>query len=251
MILGLDLGVDGLVVLALATGLAYFLKGFSGFGPALVFVPTVSVLLDPELALAGSALIDLVVGAGLLATFRYSPEERRLIARMVVAMAGGTIMGAALAGAIPPEAILLLIGVAVLGLGIDLALRPREELPAIHISGSQRLRAGCFAGGVTGGLVGISGPFVVGAVAGLDKSVFRRVLVAVFLVEQALKLAVYGAVGVWSEQALGLAVVAAPAIGVGLLAGYRLHLRVSQTAFRRVTGAILTLLAIRVLIEAL
>jgi uncharacterized membrane protein YfcA len=54
-----------LVILA-----AYTVKGFSGFGPALVIVPFFTILYDPASALLVAAFFDCLAGAVLLVTVR-------------------------------------------------------------------------------------------------------------------------------------------------------------------------------------
>lgn len=249
-LLGLHLGPAAALVLFAAVVVAYFLKGFSGFGPALIFVPVVSVVFSPALALSGSAFADLLVGAGLAGALKPTREELRLVVRMAVAMGFGTVIGAVLAGLVETTVLLTLIGVTVLLLGIQLIARQTGQLAA-PVPGfmTHRVYAACLAGGLTGGLVGISGPFIVAAAASLEKSVFRRVLVVLFLVESVLKVIVYALVGVWSERALSLTLLVGPAILLGLVLGYRAHLHVDQRRFTLAVGGLLTLIGAEVLIS--
>ncbi len=249
-LLGLHLSPLAALVLYAAVVVAYFLKGFSGFGPALIFVPVVSVIFTPALALSGSAFADLLVGAGLAGTLKATRDELRLVARMAVAMGFGTVVGAVLAGLVNTTVLLTLIGATVLLLGLQLIAKPAERLAA-PVPGfmTHRVYAACLAGGVTGGLVGISGPFIVAAAASLEKSVFRRVLVFLFLVESVLKVIVYALVGIWSEQVLNLTLLAGPAILLGLVVGYRAHLHVDQRRFTLAVGALLTLIGAEVLLS--
>jgi uncharacterized protein len=249
-VLGLHLTPATGLVLFAAVGAAYFLKGFSGFGPALIFVPVVSVVFAPTLALSSSAFVDLLVGAGLAGTLGATREELNLVARMAVAMGCGTVVGAVLAGLVETTALLTLIGVTVLCLGVQLLRKPTEQLAA-PVPGfvSRRLYAACLAGGLTGGLVGISGPFIVAGAAFLEKSAFRRVLVMLFLVESVLKVLVYALVGVWSHDVLSLALLASPAILFGLVLGYRAHVHVDQRRFRLTVGVLLALIGSEVILS--
>ena len=47
---------------------AYFIKGFSGFGPALLIIPTFTLLYDPYLALSYSGIFDFIAGISLIGT---------------------------------------------------------------------------------------------------------------------------------------------------------------------------------------
>ena len=83
----------------------------------------------------------------------------------------------------------------------------------------------------------------------LDKTTLRRVLVAVFLAEGIIKLAIYRAVSVWDGNVPALALLISPAVAAGLVAGSRAHFAVSERTFSRVVGALLLALGIRILIS--
>ena len=230
--------------------LAYFLKGFSGFGPAMVFIPSVSVLFDPRTALAASAFIDIFVGVGLLRVLRYEAGEMRLVLRLAAFMAVGTVTGAALAGAVSQQVLLTAITVVILGFGSSLIVFHRPLPVGAAPRSTRALALGCVVGGVTGGLVGISGPFIIVVLRPLtEKGRFRRVLVALFLIEGAVKLAAYALVGVWTPSTLPVSAVAAPAVALGLALGMRSHAKVNERLFSAVVGVILVALAVRLLLR--
>lgn len=244
-------GIDAATaaILLLDVTVAYFLKGISGFGPALVFMPVASLVCDPHVALVTSAVIDLIVGIVLARTLKYTSDEIRLAGKLVVGVGAGTVAGASVAGALPSEALLVLVAVTVLGVGCHLALRAGHA-PAAAVGGP-RIYAGCIAGGASGGLVGISGPFVVAGVSRLEKGAFRRVLVMVFLAEGVLKLGVYCVAGVWTASAIPLALLVSPGVVLGLALGLRTHVHLPERRFKQTVGAILTAMGIVALVAAL
>lgn len=226
---------------------AYFLKGLSGFGPALVFVPAVGLLLGPRVTLVASALIDLLVGLGMLLTLRYEREDWRFVLKMAGFVALGALIGSSLAGYVPARVVLGLIGLFVLLFGASFI---RYDLPLPP--GLLRVRffrpwTGCAVGGLSGGLVGISGPFILAVTRPLmDKSRFRRVMVAFFLFEGVVRLSVYGAVGMWNPEVVRLAVVACPAVIIGLIIGFCTHVTVTERRFNLMVGIVLVLIALRI-----
>ena len=116
---------------------AYFLKGFSGFGPALILIPTLTLIFGPSFALAGSAFVDLAIAL-----------------RMVAAIAAGTLPGALLAGKAPRAVVLLAIGVSVVAMGLRWIIS-RSSSPGAGGSvpaAGRRIWAGCALGGFTGGI---------------------------------------------------------------------------------------------------
>jgi uncharacterized protein len=240
---GLEFRPAAFAALAIAVVAAYFLKGFSGFGPALIFMPVASVVYSPQLALATSAVVDIVVGVGFLFALHYGAEEKRLVARMTAYVAAGAVVGASLAGVLPTDVLLALIALVVFVLGVRLWLATGRQVAAGLVARRSTAIA-CIAGGMSGGLTGISGPFVVAGAAQLDKGAFRRILVAVFLVESIVKTVVYGVTGIPLGEVLTLSLAIAPFILVGLALGATAHFRVSQRRFFQVTGAVLIALAL-------
>lgn len=234
--------------LSAATVLAYFVKGFSGFGPALVFVPSVSYLFDPKTALVSSTLVDLVVGLGLAKVLTYDRAERKLVLRLALCMGAGSVAGATLADAVPAALLLRIITVVILGFGLSLALFHRPIPVRVEARSSRALDVGCVLGGITGGLVGISAPFVVLFARPLmEKGQFRRILVGLFLLEAIVRLSAYAVVGVWTGSTLTVALYALPAVLVGLVVGFRCHGRVDEKRFSVIVGLVLVALAMRLL----
>lgn len=237
-----------IILLWLAAALlAYTIKGFSGFGPALIVLPTLSVLYDARLALAASSIIDVAVGLVLFAIWRFQAEERRLLLTICGYVAVGTLAGSLLAGVVPEDALLLLIGVFVVVLAVRLGLRGTTALPTGTVRNSLPV-AGVLAG-LSGGLVGISGPFLVAGTAHFDKTSMRRVLVGVFLVEGLVKTVVYSLNDVLTPRAFAVSAIAAPTVVAGLILGSWLHHKVSQAAFLRLLALILLVAGLQPLIQ--
>ena len=237
-----------IILLILAVCLpAYFLKGLSGFGPGLLFVPTVGLLFGPRTALVSSAFVDSFVGLGMLLSLRYAREDWPLIGKMVGFMAMGSVLGSSLAGFVPAPAVLGLIGLFVVISGFSFVVYDRPLPPRWLRSRFLKLWSVCLLGGVTGGLVGISGPLIIPVLRPMmDRSRFRRVLVAFFLCEGVLRVIIYRLVGMWSGDVVRIAAVAGPAVIVGLLLGYRAHVNITERRFNVVVGVVLILIAVRI-----
>ena len=226
---------------------AYFLKGMAGFGPAIVFIPTMSLLFGPRTALAGSAVVDLFVGLAMIVAIPYEKGDWPLVFKMVAIMSVGTVVGASLAGFIAEEVIFVAMFLFVATIAVSFLVVDRPLPPRLTNAAFLRLPVACALGGLTGGFVGLSGPFIVAAARPImDKARFRRIMAAVFLLEGVLKLAVYGGVGMIATEVVHLAIVAAPAVAVGLFIGFRTHVRVSERAFNVTIGAVLLVIALRI-----
>jgi len=213
----------------------------------MVFVPAVGLLLGPRISLVASAFIDLLVGLGMLLAIRYEKEDWRFILTMSGFMLLGTMVGSSLAGYAPAQLVLGLIGLFVLFFGANFILYDLPLPPRFFKSRFFKPWAGGVIGGFTGGLVGISGPFVVAVTRPLmDKTRFRQVMVAVLFIGGAMRLFVYGAVGMWNVEVVRLIVLASPGVIIGLLVGFRTHMTIGERKFNLVVGIVLVLIALRI-----
>jgi uncharacterized membrane protein YfcA len=238
-----------LALWCVAALVAYTIKGFSGFGPALVVVPVLSVLFSPRTALGTSAILDVAVGLCFLIYLGLNAAQLRLLTKMSGSLIVGTLIGCLSVSFVPRQALLGLVGVAVLGLAIQLL---RTGKPEINVGRRQMpLQLSCFLAGLSGGLVGVSGPFMVAGTARYDKAEMRRLLVAVFLVEGVVKVITYSFTGVLSTQTAQLSGLAVPGIALGMILGIWLHTRVSEKRFITVIGLVLLAVAIQPLTAAL
>jgi uncharacterized membrane protein YfcA len=213
----------------------------------LLFVPAVGLLFGPRVSLVASAFVDTFVGLGMLISLKYEPGDWRLILRMVGFMAIGSVVGSSLAGYVPGQVVLGLIGLFVIVCGTSFIIYDLPLPPGFVHSKALKLWAVCIVGGLTGGLVGISGPLIIPVLRPMmDKSRFRRVLVAFFLCEGFLRLVVYGIVGMWNVEVVRVAIVACPAVIAGLMIGYKMHVGISERKFNIVVGVVLVLIALRI-----
>ena len=183
----------------------------------------------------------------MLLAIKYENEDWRFILRISGFMVLGTLVGSALAGYVSAQIILGLIGLFVLFFGVNFILYDLPLPPKSFKSRFFKPWAGGVIGGFTGGLVGISGPFVVAVTRPLmDKTRFRRVMVAILLIGGALRLFVYSAVGLWNVEVVKLIVLASPALIIGLLIGFRTHVTIGERKFNLVVGIVLVLIALRI-----
>ena len=228
--------------------LAYVVKGFGGFGPALVVMPTLAVLYSPRVALGTSALLDLVVGAGFLAVLGFPTGAQLVRLRaMAGALVVGTVVGSLGAALVPRRVLLFLVAAAVVVLAVRLLRAPAAAKTPSRVG----LQVSALLAGLSGGLVGVSGPLLVAGVARLGKAQMRQLLVAVFLVEAVVKTVLYAATATIDARCVHLALLAAPAVVVGLAVGAWLHTRAAQERFTRVLAFLLLALAAAPLVAAL
>ncbi|MDX5382910.1 MAG: TSUP family transporter [Rhodobacterales bacterium] len=154
--LGAALAFDGLGWLIAGTVLAGFVRGFSGFGTALVFMPVAGQLMSPIWALTVLVVMDVFGPIPNLPRARRDGNPRELVL-LCVAMILALPLGLMVLTSIRPElfryavsALALLVPVLLLA-----GLRYRGPLSAPILLGTGGLS------GFLGGVVGVPGPPVI------------------------------------------------------------------------------------------
>ncbi|MDG1127994.1 TSUP family transporter [Seohaeicola saemankumensis] len=154
--LGAALAFDGLGWLIAGTVLAGFVRGFSGFGTALVFMPVAGQLMSPIWALTVLVVMDLFGPIPNLPRARRDGNPRE-VALLCVAMILALPLGLMVLTSIRPE--LFRYAVSTLALLVPVlllaGLRYRGPLSAPILLGTGGLS------GFLGGVVGVPGPPVI------------------------------------------------------------------------------------------
>lgn len=154
--MGFDLWSPLFALLAAVVFVAGFLRGFVGFGAAMITVPVLSVTIGPQLAVPVGTLI------GLPATLQLLPQavrdaERKIVMPVVYGIVIAIPAGTALLVVLPSDVLKIIISVLVIALVLMLARGWKLEGPI-------RFRT-LFGAGIGGGLVqgigGVGGPPVV------------------------------------------------------------------------------------------
>ena len=221
--------------------LAGLVRGFSGFGGAMIYMPLVAAVYDPRIAAVTILLVDFVCSSPFAI-----PEMRRCNWREVVpisiAMAVGVPFGTWALIALDPLALRWFISIVVLALLPPLALGWRfQQQPGIAVT----IAVGLFSG-VSAGAVQIAGPPVILywlSRAGSAISVRANIMVF-FLICGVVLVAVYAYEGLFTAQALALVLL----LGIFYLAGVGLGSwfcrGVSDAVYRRIAYFIIALAAL-------
>ena len=100
--------------------------------------------------------------------------------------------------------------------------------------------------GFLGGLFGVGGPPVIiyYQLSGVTKAVFRGSLMAIFLIIALVRVPSYIVGGLITEPRLWSALALVPAVMTGALVGGRLHIHLSEDAFKRIVSVVLVLIGL-------
>lgn len=234
---GIDAALALAIVIALLSGAV---RGFSGFGSALIFVPLISALYDPARATPVFCLIDAALMAPMaLRAFRRCewPE----VAPMAVATAAFTPVGVYALVAMDPVSLRWAIAAAVvltlmlLASGLRYHGRP-------HVAAT--LGVGAVAG-VLGGSAQISGaPVAAFWLAGPgERGVIRANMIALFALVSVVTFASLLQAGLLTAEVIRLSLWLGPAYGLGIFLGARRFVGATDAGYRRAAYAVIVLAA--------
>lgn len=227
---------------AMAAGvLAGLVRGFSGFGAGMVFVPAAGATLDPRLVVPMMWMLD-----GLPALPIVVPALKRCDWRVVLPVLAGLVPAVPLGVAALAHldrgllrwgvSLLILALVGVLATGLRYHGRPKAPFSA---------SVGAIAG-FCGGAAQVSGPPVlVYWLGGPDPAAkIRDNVIAFFACASLVSGAAYMIGGLITLEAAMRALLVAPGYALALVVGARLFGKSSETTFRRLAHLLIALAAI-------
>jgi len=233
-----SLGADSIALLdgrfpwvAAAAALAGFVRGFSGFGAALIFIPLADIPYDPATAIIGLWVIDAIAAAPLL-----PPHFRRAVWREVLPLLIGSAIALPFGVWILSHAeqsalrwgVCLMVLISTLCLASGWRYRRAPSLPATLAVGG--------VAGFTSGAVGIGGPpLVLFWLAGQANAVQARSnIFAYFALTTFTAIGPYVWQGLFTAERLVLGAALTPFYMAPMMLGDRLFRRTGDTAFRQV-----------------
>lgn len=241
-----------LIITAIAAA-AFFIKGLTGFGPALIFIPAGALFFAPQSVIVASSFLDLIAGLLMWRTVR-SVQSVPFLAGIIAAMAAGTAAGVFLLSYFPADTFGVLLGLAIFILGLWFAVfRTKMTLGKLEA----QLPEKCdrkdigFAGasGVLGGLFGISGPPIIWHLGRrFQMHVFRDLLIVVFVFAAVARIVSFSIAGLVTTEAVTFFAAGMPGLLAGLYIGNRVFLKIDEVLFSRVVGTVLILFAVLLII---
>jgi uncharacterized membrane protein YfcA len=230
-------------------GVAYFVRGISGFGSGLVAVPLLALVFPLPLVVPFVLLLDftasLALGGLNLKLVRWD-EVKPLVPFGIV----GVVLGTTLLISLPKTPLLIGLGVFILIFALRSLLNLHGEKP---VSRWWALPAS-LTGGMVGAMFGTGGPpYVIYLAHRLkDKGLLRATLSGVFFLEGLIRIGSFIATGlllkaeVWQSYALGL-----PIALIALYGGSHVHTGLSQAQVTRFIGILLLISSLSVFVKAM
>ncbi len=214
------------------------IQGTTGFGFNILVVPLLSLFFDPKVVVPTVILHNIVLDGFVLASAWRFANLRRIWLLVLMGVLG-TPIGVLLLSVVNPDPLRVIIGLIVVVTGLALLLGFRRtianELIASGVAGS--------LGGASNSLVGMAGPPVILLFAnqGMPAQEFRANIVTYFAIITAFAIVFFALKGSLNDDVFTLTAVTMPATVVGVLAGIRLHHRVSSELFLRASMVLVVL----------
>jgi len=231
--------------------------GFSGFGFALITVPLLTIFLDLKIVVPIELLLAFFCVTVLSAkNMRFIKEPS--VVYLFVGMLAGTIVGAWLLDNLEGGILKRILGVVVILFAANIFKRSgREREPRTRegvgkvLGVSVALFVGVLSG-VAGGMFGTSGPPLVVYVDYFaeDKSAFRAQLVVLFLLNNAVRVALYIQHSLLTVAIAKFDLYLLPAVMLGLFLGSKMHFQVSEKTFSRAIACMLCISGLLLIIRA-
>jgi uncharacterized membrane protein YfcA len=218
---------------------AYFVKGFSGFGPALIIVPFFAILYDPPSALVIAALFDFLAGLILVYTVRKDIHWTFVLSIFAV-LGCGAVVGSLLLDHIPVDGLKKIIG-AILLIFSMLILFQKNGKEGINKQRYRHLKyPSAFLGGFLGGLVSMSGPPIIIYMKMMyEKSFFRTQLIAIFVLGTGWRFLLFLYHDIPMNIPSQSLVIYFLCLLAGLWLGSHLHVKVNEVVFNKTVALIL------------
>ncbi len=241
-----------LIIPAIAAA-AFFIKGLTGFGPALIFIPVGALFFAPQSIIVASSFLDLLAGLIMWRTVR-SVQSVPFMLGLVAAMAAGTVAGVLLLSYVPANTFRVLLGMAVFILGLWFAVfRTKASFDRLQVqlpdTCSRKDLGFAGASGVLGGLFGISGPPIIWHLGRqFQMGTFRDLLIVFFVFAAIARIISFSVAGMVNYETMMYAAAGIPGLLIGLYLGTRVFFRIDEAVFSKTVGVALIAFALLLVI---
>src|SRR5689334_149632 len=232
----MDLSLTTWVLASLCIFVAAFIRGFTGFGLAVVGVPLLSLFFAPAEIVPSIMILAIIAGLQLIPKI-WRSVDWKLLAPTILGAAIGTPLGTWLLAGVSADVMRMLIGIAVLAASFAVQLGWRF---------AQRPAAGVCAGfgavaGLTGGAAAMPGPSVIFLflAAPIAHEAGRASLILFFQVSAIMSAISATVGGLMQVHALILGALLVPAMLVGNWLGDRIFDKASAKTYRRIVVLLL------------
>ena len=244
--------MDMALILMAFAGIALggFLKGATGAGAPVVGVPVLAVVFDVPMAVAIFSVLNVISNAWQAKTYYHEITDIRFAWTHAVFAALGVVPGSILLARLPTEVLMAVMsGVVFLYISLRL-MRPGWTLA--RQTGRRLASSLGFLGGVMQGAGGLSAPVSVSFLNALQlpRVEFIGTISVFFLLMSLFQVPTLVLLGILSWDRVGLALLAAVPLFLGIALGSFSARYLSRELFDRAILGLLTLIALKLLWDA-
>lgn len=222
------------ILTALFFFLGFFVESVAGFGSAFITCPILGIFID----IKELVLIALYVGTCassyiLISSFRFLAFKIFLLT-LPISIAG-TIIGVIVFNKSTSQLLLTLLGILLIILSIQMIFFDKIKFP-------KSFKAGLiFIGGISQGIFGMGGAFLIAALQHdfKNKSQTRTTIAALFITLNSIRFSQLHLSNQLSLKFSEIWWVSIPAF-IAIILGHKIHLKISEETFRRITATITT-----------
>ncbi|MGE3148033.1 MAG: sulfite exporter TauE/SafE family protein [Pseudorhodoplanes sp.] len=224
-----------------AAMLSGLVRGFAGFGSALIYIPLMSTIYDPKIAVMSFLPTDLLTGTVYAVRLRQLVSWREVLP-MAVAAAITIQFGALLLEYADPTTLRWTItGMVAFALPLLISGWRYQVRPSMALN----IGVGLFSG-LIGGAVQIAGPPILLYWLGSmhPSSVVRASIMAFFTIFTIVSIITYVAHGLMTFESIAICVFLVPMYIIAMWIGAYLYKRASEQTYRRIAYVIIAVSAI-------
>jgi hypothetical protein len=221
--------------------IAGVLRGFSGFGSAMILAPSLAALYPVKVAVPLIILLEVALSFQLLPA-AVKQVVWREIGLLTLAALPGLVVGVLLLEVMPEATLRLAISGAIILFLCLLLANVRRRGP---VTDAGLLATGALSG-VANGASGVGGPPVVLYYLAGDGSAaaLRATVICYFFALDVVSAGIFAARGLLTVQVVGLTVVSVPAAVLGVWLGSRWFAQASEATYRRVAYGLIAAVAL-------
>ena len=247
--LGAEIVTDErLIVLIVAVCVGGIVRGFTGFGSALIIIPALTLAFDPLQAVVMHSIMEIPVVLGLAPT-AVRHADRRIVLPMIALLCITTPIGAAILSTVNVDFLKIAISFAVLAMVCLLAVQDRVSA----LLGTRGTLVGAAAGGLIQGATGVGGPPIVTTLMarGDPPVTARGNVIAAMSSVIAISLVAFTAFGLITRETLVTGALAAPICLLATVGGMLAFRAFGGRHHRSVTLVVLVLTALETIFVVL
>jgi uncharacterized membrane protein YfcA len=213
---------------------AFSVKSLTGFGNTLIVNGAFAFLKENRFTTPVELVWNLPANAWMVWKER-GHLDLRLVVPVCVSVVFGEIVGTWLLAVGSDAALRTVLGLILIGLGLEMLLNRRTFKPNPWVGGAAALVSGILLG-----LFGIGAPIAAWFNKLADnKGRYRSNVCFIFLFDNLFRTAAYGVAGLLTPETLGFSLLLAPAVVLGMAAGRLIDKRMDAEAIRRLIVVLL------------